>query len=58
MWGVCSSTEGKKTKIWYIPVYRKGVENKVNSDFLIPNLDKPELRIERGCILIERINYG
>jgi hypothetical protein len=26
--------------------------------FVMPNLNKPELRIERGCTLIKRINYG
>jgi hypothetical protein len=32
--GICFSTKGTKTKIWYIPVYRKGFENKINSEFL------------------------
>jgi hypothetical protein len=31
--GAWSSTKGAKTKIWYIPVYRKGFEDKVYPDF-------------------------
>jgi hypothetical protein len=34
LWGALTSTKGAKTKIWYIPVYRKGFENKVYIDFL------------------------
>jgi len=46
VWGVCSSTKAEKTKIGYIPVYRKGFENKENSDFLIPIMESGNLNFK------------
>ena len=42
MSGVRFSIKGEKTKIGYIPIYRKGFENKINIKFLsTPNIVSP-----------------